>query len=631
MATTDREETALASDLLDALGPEGIDAPAASPRGGRLRWLPWAGLIAVLATASVMAYATLETPFGAPSQRGVLTHTVRQGDLVVSVTEDGNLESASNVDIKCEVAGGSTILWIVEDGRHVEAGEVLARLDSSQLEDQISQQKITYEKAHSTYVQAEKDYNVALISVKEYEQGTFVQQLQDLEAQITIAMENLRSAQNSLQHNERMFRKGYVSPLQLEAQQFAVKRAELDLASARKAKEVLEEFTKAKTLEDLNAQVETAKARMNSEKASFELEEARLKRLEAQLAKCVIKAPKAGMVVYANDTGGGRFGSQQPQIEEGAMVREQQTIFRLPDLSQMQVKVTVHESKVDQLRVGMRARVRILDQEFQGSVASVANQPEPTSWHSANVKEYATIVKIEGEHANLKPGMTAEAEILVAHLKGVVPLPVATVVEQRGRFFCWVKQGEQIEKRPLVLGMSNDKFVEVQDGVAVGEQVVLNPRAVLAEAREGQPETDEVDVEAKFGAASQAEMARPAERRGGAGSAEGRSSPGAPDGSTRPGPPSKAPAGEAAPGRPPDGPGAAPGGGRRNLMEMDQDGDGKISRDEAPERMREFFDRIDANGDGLIDAGEAEAMRSRAGAGPPGGGPPGPGAPSAGP
>ena len=75
-------------------------------------------------------------------------------------------------------------------------------------------------------------------------------------------MENLRSAQNTLEHTKRMFRKGYVSPLQREAQEFAVKRAELELASAQKAKEVLEQFTKAKTLEDLNSQVATAQAKM---------------------------------------------------------------------------------------------------------------------------------------------------------------------------------------------------------------------------------------------------------------------------------------------------------------------------------------------------------------------------------
>jgi RND family efflux transporter MFP subunit len=466
----------------------------------------------------------------------------------------------------------------------VQEGDVLARLDSSQLEDQINQQKITYEKARAAYIQAEKDYSVAKISVQEYVDGTYRKDIQVLEAQIKIAMENLRSAQNSLRHTQRMFRKGYVSPLQRESQEFAVQRAQLDLDSAQTAKEVLEKYTKLKTLEDLQSKRDTAEAREKSERAAFELEEARLKRLQAQLQKCVILAPQSGMAVYANEVGGHRGMSQTPQVEEGALVREQQTLFRLPDLSKMQVKVTVHESKVDQLRPGMRARIRIQDQVFYGTIDSIANQPEASGWFQANVKEYATIVKVGGDQKGLKPGMTAEVEILVADLKDVVSLPVAAVVEQRSKFYCWAKTPAKLERRPLVLGLSNDKFVEVKDGVAPGEEVVLNPRTVIAEAREEGGEEATGSVESRFGASP-------------AGPPAGQ--PGRPD--------------AAAPrtGGPP-GPGAPAG---RGMTQFDRDGDGKLSRDEAPERMRDSFNQLDTNGDGFIDAAELSALQKRSGRG----------------
>ncbi|HUQ68169.1 MAG TPA: hypothetical protein VM165_01525 [Planctomycetaceae bacterium] len=77
--------------------------------------------------------------------------------------------------------------------------------------------------------------------------------------------------------------------------------------------------------------------------------------------------------------------------------------------------------------------------------------------------------------------------------------------------------------------------------------------------------------------------------------------------------------------------GGGPGGGgpRPDIMESDKDGDGKVSKEEAPEQMAQFFDRMDANSDGFIDADEAEAARQRraarqaAGGGPGGGGAPG--------
>ena len=79
------------------------------------------------------------------------------------------------------------------------------------LEEQISQQRITFEKARSASIQARKDYEVAQITVEEYLEGTYKKEVQDADAQITIAMENLRTAQNTLEHTQRMFRKGVMS------------------------------------------------------------------------------------------------------------------------------------------------------------------------------------------------------------------------------------------------------------------------------------------------------------------------------------------------------------------------------------------------------------------------------------
>ena len=344
--------------------------------------------------------------------RNMKTAPVRRGDLAVTVSEEGNLESAVNIDIKCEVTGGTAILSIVDDGQQVKKGEMLVELDSSALEEQINQQRITYEKARAAVIQAEKDFAAAKIAVDEYLEGTFVKDSQALASQITIAEENLRSAQNALEHSERMFRKGYISALDLESQKFSVERAQLELDSARTAQDVLVKYTKEKTLQDLASKRDSAEARVRSERASFELEESRLKRLETQLTKCVITAPADGMVVFANERDHHGM-SQQPQIEEGAMVRERQTILQLPELAQMQVRVNVHESKVEALERALEeasatgeilpARIEIQGRQLSGRLASIANQPAPSDWRTGNVKQYATIVAIEGTPEGLRP------------------------------------------------------------------------------------------------------------------------------------------------------------------------------------------------------------------------------------
>jgi hypothetical protein len=210
--------------------------------------------------------------------------------------------------------------------------------------------------------------------------------------------------------------------------------------------------------------------------------------------------------------------------------------------------------------------------------------------------------------------MTAEVEILVADLKDVITLPVATIVEQRGQFYCWVKTPEKIERRPLVLGHSNDEFVEVKDGVREGEEVILNPRAVVADARAGEDDAagaEPTDVKEKFGEAQPASDA-PA---GG-----GPPSPRKDAGGDRPG-------GQA--GAPDGGRGGGSGPGAFNPEDIfkrrDANGDGKLSGDEISGRMAEGLSETDTNGDGEVSLEEFQArMRSFGGSrGGPGRGDPG--------
>ncbi|MBI1309729.1 HlyD family efflux transporter periplasmic adaptor subunit [bacterium] len=530
------------------------------------------------------------------------THTVRRENLLISVTEDGNLESASNIDVKCEIPNGSTILWIVPDGTQVAEGQKIIELDSASIDEQLEAQKGVYEKALAAKIKATEDAAAAEIAVREYAEGTYIQEVQLAESNITLAMEDLRSAQNVLEFTKRMARKGFTTPLQVEADEFAVKRAELQLGTYQTAKKVLENFTREKTLRALQATRDAAQAAARSEEATMTLEKAKLDRLTSYLSKCVITAPQSGMLVYYKERS--RFGSSSSTIEEGAPVRERQVIAQIPKLTEMQANVPVHESKVEQLKPGMRAHLKVLEKEFQGTVTSIANQPESKSFFQAAVKEYPTLVRVDGDASGLRPGMTAEVEILIADLRDVLTVPVSAVIPSRGQYHCYVMTPQGPVKRQLLLGMTNDKMVEVKDGVAEGEHVILNPRNLQQESETvGADKADtqkSVDAKEKFGevkpvdtSASQSAGARQASGSGAAGGGAGGFKP-------------------------------------PSFSELDKDGDGKISGAEMPERMS----RSDTNGDGSIDRSEYAAMQKRirerqqnggggGGTGNPGGGRPG--------
>ena len=525
---------------------------------------------------------------GGPAATAYKTFVAIKGPLTITVTEDGNVESANNVTIKCRVEGGASILEIVDDGAIVEEGDQLVKLDDAAISDNIAAQKIAMGKAESAKISADAKVKVAQINVEEYLK-MFEKDLQDQESNIVIAEENLRSSQNSLEYSERMFQRGYISQLELESSQFAVRRSGLELTSSKTAKEVMEMYTKQKTMTDLESQVAIAATGLKSELAAYELELNKLKRLEDQLENCLIIAPNGGMVVYANKQG--RWGGQGTQIEEGSNVRQLQDILWLPDLDNMQVKVNVHETKVEDLRVGMRAAIMIQGRQLMGAVERVSNQPESTSWFQGNIKEYATIVKIDGAPDNLKPGMTAEVEIRVDSLTDVIKIPLSSVVEDKGKYYCYIKTADGEEKRDVEVGLSDETFVAVT-GVQEGESVIRNPRAIGLVAVDTEIVVEEEDEAEKFGESSESPSASHEKKGGGRGGA-GRGRGGAGGGR-----------GGAGGGSRKGGSGGGSGRGWDRLKANDTDGDGKVSKEEAPENYQRFFDRLDKNSDGFIEESE---------------------------
>lgn len=581
-------------------------------RNGR-RWLTWT--LTALATlgAGGTLYAAYAYFYGGDDggeAASVMTAAVKKADLLITVTEDGNVESAENIELKCKVPGPITILEIVPDGSHVKKGELLVRLDSSSIEDSILTQEIAVAKAEAAKITAEKDFSAAKIAVAEYEHGTLRKDMRRAEADIVVAKQNLSTAENQMYYSRKMHRKGYVTPLDVQSKEFAVDQAKLDLEVAELTREVLEKYTKAKTLEELVSKRDSAEALMNSEVAAFTKESNQLKRLQNQLADCTITAPQDGMVVYANERSN-PF-QQGPKIDLGAQVNQFQAILRLPDLKNMQVRALVHETKVAQLRPGMRARIKIQDREFQGEITSISNQPEAANWFQGNVKEYATLIKIDGEPEELKPGMTAEIEVLVSQKRDVLQVPVQCVVERGNQFRAYIKTHHGIEMREVMLGGTNDTVLEIVDGLKEGEPVLLNPRADVPDTTESAAAAEAVDVGKRYGTSA----AKPVPGQAG------------------PGGPAPLPAGGAAappPAAAPGGPaGSQPGGPAGfklpTFKELDKDGDGKLSREESPSP---WFDRIDANADGSLDPKEfkaamdmAKKMTAAPGGGAPGGPPP---------
>lgn len=421
--------------------------------------------------------------FFGPTATEVVPFKVARGKLARTVKERGNLESAKNLDVVNEVEGQVAILRIVPEGSRVKKGDVVCELDSAALRDQLTNQEITTKRAEADYQNALKTRQVAEYAVEEYVKGTYPQEVKTIEGEITLAKSDLSRAIDRVKYSKEMVKLGYQPASQLLADIQAELKARISQEQALEKQNVLMRYTRPKQEIELQAAVEKAKSDELAKLAAYNLEKQKEEKLRKQIDKCILLAPNNGLVVYANETNNFR-GNSQPLIEEGAVVRERQKVFSLPDIGNMQVNTKIHETMVNDVQPGQRVKVRVESNNnpLTGTVKSVAPLPDPSSFFSSDVKMYTTIVTLDTEGlTNLRPGMSAEVEILITQLDNVVSAPVQAVLQIGGENYVYVLTDEGTRRTNVTPGISNDKMIEIKQGLKPGDQVALNPSALIGE------------------------------------------------------------------------------------------------------------------------------------------------------
>lgn len=545
-------------------------------------WKPALGVALVGSVIAIgLAIASVWSDLGR-SENEFVYYTATKGALPIVVTERGSLESQVETKIRCEVENlsydrgsgnsGTQIIFIVPNGSAVKKGDLLVELDSAAIRERLDQQVLAFERAKSQRIQAVAKHknqesqnvtaeaqaklkvelaNLQLEMFMNPETGTSKLDVETIERQIddqrSLILESqmaLELAKTQKAGMEELFKLGYRGKSELEESRMKLLRAEGGVATAAnrlsnlvasrdqylayesKMQELTlrgEVATAERNLEQVRTDnvsllAQSLAARDEAEKSEAK-EQERLLKYEEQLEKCKIFAPHDGMVVYARERSRYSSGSE---IAEGVTVRQRQQLITLPDLSRMQVKTQIHEAVLDQIRPGLLTTVRIdafPNRTYKAVVSEVA--VVPTSSYYTNVKTYDCTVRIVEEVSQLKPGMTAVAEMHVERIEDVVSVPVQAVVQIEQETWCYVDSGRGIERRDIELGRSNDKFVHITAGIEDGDRLVLNPMSILEEAEEsneispdeGAPEAPEIDPELVAAEVKKSERPSPAEMR----------------------------------------------------------------------------------------------------------------------
>ena len=187
-------------------------------------------------------------------------------------------------------------------GTRVKAGDIVAKLDGAAYEDEEQAQKIRYLQAKSYVEQANSLLEVSQITLKEYRDGIYPQDLQLVRQYIQTCQLEKDRLERTLAWSQDMQKKGFRTSFQVNGDQLAYEQAKIALAEAKGMLDRLVKQTGPKIIKALEANVKAIKSDKLTQDASFSLEDQRLKRIKKNIEHCIVRAPGDGIVVYVNQT-----------------------------------------------------------------------------------------------------------------------------------------------------------------------------------------------------------------------------------------------------------------------------------------------------------------------------------------
>lgn len=323
--------------------------------------------------------------------------------------------------------------------------------------------------------------------------GSAMQDLRKLQDDQQSAEAQLGLAKTKLDGTKRLFDKDFAARSELDTDKINYDNSALKVQTGKTALSLFIKYEFPKQARDLVSKFEEslralerekkeaisklaqARAKLKGAESRFNIETNQRKDLQEQLGKCVIKASRTGLVVYGGSSSD-RFFDSNEQIREGATVRERQPIITIPDMNRMSVKVKVHESYIQKICKGLKAKIKVdafPNEELPGEVTKVGLLPDSQNrWLNPDLKVYQTTVAINATNAWLKPGMSAKVELMVKQLHDVICVPLQAVTEADAKHYCYIANGK-LEKREVEIGDFNDEFIEIKSGLKEGEKVSL--------------------------------------------------------------------------------------------------------------------------------------------------------------
>jgi len=441
----------------------------------------------------------------------------------ITTLATGELEAKKQVEIRSRVEQQAVIQEILPEGTRVKEGDVLVRLNADRILTSIDEQLLQIETSKSELVAAENGYNIQVNenanNLRNAELKVTLAQLslqQWLEGEVKTKREANRLAlsQSKLEldrlaekviRSQKLQDQGFLSKDELERDELEYIKNQSAWIKAQLDDKVYEDFQfpkdqkqKQGDLEQanselvkvkMNAEIDLASkaAQRNNKRTQLTIRENSLAKQRQQLDASTIKAPSAGLVVYATSMRRNGWGGNEGPLQIGRQVYPNELLVVLPDTSEMVASVQVHESLAGDVKAGMSATVKVdaaNGKVFQGVVDSIGVLAESGGWRDPDRREYTVKIKIDSDDiALLKPSMRCEARLTMGRIDNAIAIPVQGVFTDGPVRFVYAQKSGRYERVPIKLGKRSDTFAEILAGADAGRTILLRdptPSEVLA-------------------------------------------------------------------------------------------------------------------------------------------------------
>ncbi len=437
----------------------------------------WLSPRTALAGVAAVAVITLFVYWVRAGAEDAMVAPVTRGELTARLTSSGTLKPIQSITYRSPIPGRDVeIRDLAPEGSRVAAGDLLVRLDTTDLEVELARVRQESRQSLMDLQVAEGEFEEAGAEVKAVTEGEGALTVEEARSTLQRTQKKAERLRQEYEHLKPLLDKGFITRDELARNEDQLDEAEEELILARRRTDVVvqlshprEQKRAALALAQRGAQLGHARTRAGETQLRLEL-------LERLIDGCTIRARGAGLVVYEENLNS----NPRRKLRIGDRVFATQGIVTIPEVNRMLVEASISESDVHRVKTGQPAEIRVEafpDLKLTGTVTRVGTLASASVNRPFDDKRFDLVITLDPTPAELRPEMTIRADVIVGSRTNVLMIPVTAVFNNQGARVVYVVGATGTETRPVDLGESNDRMVEIVAGLREGERVSLAPPA----------------------------------------------------------------------------------------------------------------------------------------------------------